>query len=127
MYCGAALSGSRGETPSLPFLCRRFFSQTEKKCRNAGNVYHLIIVRGEGRSQLSTIRNCYNFISASPIADSRKGCHYGVLKFGIWQHKISRFCAAIPQSRLTPSQLPLHKGAEIKFYIVIKIVFKSWL
>ena len=41
--------------------------------------------------------------------------------------KISRFCATIPQSRLTPSQLPLHKGAEIKFCIVIKIVLKSWL
>ena len=40
--------GSRGETPSLPFLCRRFFSQTEKKCRNAGSVKSLIIVGREG-------------------------------------------------------------------------------
>ena len=44
--------GSRGETPSLPFLCRRFFSQTEKKCRNAGSIYCLIIVGREGNSQL---------------------------------------------------------------------------
>ena len=48
MYCGAAFAGSRGETPSLPFLCRRFFSQTEKKCRNAGSIYRLIIVGREG-------------------------------------------------------------------------------
>ena len=37
---------------SLPFLCRRFFSQTEKKCRNAGSVKSLIIVGREGNSQL---------------------------------------------------------------------------
>ena len=43
------------------------------------------------------------------------------------RQKISRFCTAIPQSRLTPSQLPLHKGAKIKFHSVIKFVFKSWL
>ena len=48
MYCGAALRGARGETSSLPFLCRRFFSQTEKKCRNAGSVKSLIIVGREG-------------------------------------------------------------------------------
>ena len=48
MYCGAALRGARGETSSLPFLCRRFFSQTEKKCRNAGSVKSLIIEGREG-------------------------------------------------------------------------------
>ena len=44
--------GSRGETPSLPFLCRRFFSQTEKKCRNAGSIKYLIIVWREGRARI---------------------------------------------------------------------------
>ena len=112
---------------SLLFFCRRFLFQIKRKCRNAGSIHPLIRVRSEGRNQLSAIQLCYNFVSATPIADSRKGCPYEVLKFGRLQHKISRFCAAIPQSRLTPSQLPLHKGAEIKFYIVIKIVFKSRL
>ena len=48
--CTAArrCGGARGETPSLPFLCRRFFSQTEKECRNAGSVKSLIIVGREG-------------------------------------------------------------------------------
>ena len=53
---------------SLLFFCRRFLFQIKRKCRNAESVYHLIIVGREGRSQLSTSRNCYNFISA--IADS---------------------------------------------------------
>ena len=47
-HCG----GARGETSSLPFLCRRLFSQAEKKCRNAGSIYCLIIVGREGNSQL---------------------------------------------------------------------------
>ena len=41
--------GSRGETPSLLFFCRRFLFQTKRKCRNAGGLYHLIIARSEGR------------------------------------------------------------------------------
>ena len=57
--------GSRGETPSLPFLCRRFFSQTEKKCRNAGSIYCLIIVGREGNSQYKQIK-----IVVSASADS---------------------------------------------------------
>ena len=69
MYCGAALPGGyRGSPPVLLFFCRRFLFQIKRKCRNAESVYHLIIVGREGRSQLSTSRNCYNFISA--IADS---------------------------------------------------------
>ena len=52
----------------LFFFCWRFLFQIKRKCRNAESVYHLIIVGREGRSQLSTSRNCYNFISA--IADS---------------------------------------------------------
>ena len=52
-------------------------------CRTAGSVYHLIIVRSEGRNQLATIQPYYNFVSASPISDSHKGCPYEVrgLKF----------------------------------------------
>ena len=83
MYCGAALPGSRGEPPSLPFLCRRFLFQIKRKCRNAGSVYHLIIVRSEGRNQLSTIQLYYNFVSATPISDSRKGCPYEQLAIDI--------------------------------------------
>ena len=83
MYCGAALPGSRGVALSLLFFCRRFLFQIKRKCRNAGSVYHLIIVRSEGRNQLSTIQLYYNFVSATPISDSRKGCPYEVrgLKF----------------------------------------------
>ena len=67
----------------LLFFCRRFLFQIKRKCRNAGSVYHLIIVRSEGRNQLSTIQLYYNFVSATPISDSRKGCPYEVrgLKF----------------------------------------------
>ena len=61
------VAGSRGETPSLPFLCRRFFSQTEKKCRNAGSVYHLIMVGREGRGQI--LRPCF---SSSPLQITRQ-------------------------------------------------------
>ncbi len=53
--------------PSLPFLCRRFFSQTEKKCRNAGSVYHLIMVGREGRGQI--LRPCF---SSSPLQITRQ-------------------------------------------------------
>ena len=83
MYCGAALPGSRGVALSLLFFCRRFLFQIKRKCRNAGSVYHLIIVRSEVRNQLSTIQLYYNFVSATPISDSRKGCPYEVrgLKF----------------------------------------------
>ena len=83
MYCGAALRGYRGIPPVLLFFCRRFLFQIKRKCRNAGSVYHLIIARSEGRNQLSTIQLYYNFVSATPISDSRKGCPYEVrgLKF----------------------------------------------
>ena len=49
MCCGAALSGSRGETPRLLFFYRRFLFQTKRKCRNAGSAYRLIMVGREGR------------------------------------------------------------------------------
>ena len=71
MYCGAALPGSRGETPSLPFLCRRFFSQTEKKCRNAGSIYCLIIVGREGSKPI--INKSKLLYRLPSIADSREG------------------------------------------------------
>ena len=74
MYCGAALRGARGETSSLPFLCRRFFSQTEKKCRNAGSVKSLIIVGREGSKPI--INKSKLLYRLPSIADSREGCPY---------------------------------------------------
>ena len=74
MYCGAALRGARGETSSLPFLCRRFFFQTEKKCRNAGSIYCLIIVGREGSKPI--INKSKLLYRLPPIADSREGCPY---------------------------------------------------
>ena len=75
--------GCRAETARLLFFCRRFLFQIKRKCRNAGSIYRLIMVCSEGRNQLATIQPYYNFISASPISDSRKGCPYEVrgLKF----------------------------------------------
>ena len=41
--------GYRGNPPVLLFFCRHFLFQTKRKCRNAGSIYYLIIVRSEGR------------------------------------------------------------------------------
>ena len=83
--CTAArrCGGYRGISPVLLFFCRRFLFQIKRKCRNAGSIYCLIMVCSEGRNQLATIQPYYNFVSASPISDSRKGCPYEVrgLKF----------------------------------------------
>ena len=135
MYCGAALRGARGETSSLPFLCRRFFSQTENKCRNAGSVKSLIIVGREGSKPI--INKSKLLYRLPPIADSREGCPYersvkqafskilcraSGTKYKTISHY--KFCGKIisaptayiccfersktpSQSRLTPSQLPL--------------------
>ena len=75
--------GCRAGTARLLFFCRRFLFQIKRKCRNAGSIYRLIMVCSEGRNQLATIQPYYNFVSASPISDSRKGCPYEVrcLKF----------------------------------------------
>ena len=75
--------GCRAGTARLLFFCRRFLFQIKRKCRNAGSIYCLIMVCSEGRNQLATIQPYYNFVSASPISDSRKGCPYEVrgLKF----------------------------------------------
>ena len=75
--------GCRAGTARLFFFCRRFLFQIKRKCRNAGSIYRLIMVCSEGRNQLATIQPYYNFVSASPISDSRKGCPYEVrgLKF----------------------------------------------
>ena len=51
MYCGVALPGSRGGVLSLLFFCRRFLFQIKRKCRNAGSIYHLIIVHSEGKKR----------------------------------------------------------------------------
>ena len=68
--------GCRAGTARLLFFCRRFLFQIKRKCRNAGSIYRLIMVCSEGRNQLATIHPYYNFVSASPISDSRKGCPY---------------------------------------------------
>ena len=44
--------GHRGIPPVLLFFCRRFLFQIKRKCRNAGSIYHLIIVGREDRVQI---------------------------------------------------------------------------
>ena len=51
MYCDVALPGSWGGALSLLFFCRRFLFQIKRKCRNAGSIYHLIIVHSEGKKR----------------------------------------------------------------------------
>ena len=87
--------GCRAGTARLLFFCRRFLFQIKRKCRNAGSVYPLIIVCSEGRNQLSTIQPYYNFVSASPISYSRKGCPYEVLYFKNMQSR-GRMISALP-------------------------------
>ena len=44
--------GTGGFPPVLLFFCRHFLFQIKRKCRNAGSVYHLIMVCSEGRVQI---------------------------------------------------------------------------
>ena len=44
--------GCRAGTARLLFFCRRFLFQTKRKCRSAGSIYLLIIVRREDRVQI---------------------------------------------------------------------------
>ena len=44
--------GTGGIPPVLLFFCRRFLFQIKRKCRNAGSIYHLIIVGREDRVQI---------------------------------------------------------------------------
>ena len=116
-YCGAALRGSRGEALSLLFFCRRFLFQIKRKCRNAESLYPLIMVRSEGRNQLSTIQPYYNFVSASPIADSRKGCPYEVrgLKFVRIFEKRTKFAPTACKTSFSEDFMPLsrHRCVEV--------------
>ena len=100
--------GCRAGTARLLFFCRRFLFQIKRKCRNAGSIYCLIMVCSEGRNQLATIQPYYNFVSASPISDSRKGCPYEVrgLKFV----RISRQIPVCRTDKKEPSFLtaPIH-------------------
>ena len=43
--------GCRAGTARLLFFCRRFLFQIKRKCRNAGSIYHLIIVHSEGKKR----------------------------------------------------------------------------
>jgi len=45
---------------SLLFFCRRFLFQIKRKCRNAGSIYHLIIVHSEGKKDF-----CEDFVPLS--------------------------------------------------------------
>ena len=51
--CTAArrCGGYRGIPPVLLFFCRHFLFQIKRKCRNAGSIYHLIIVHSEGKKR----------------------------------------------------------------------------
>ena len=44
--------GCRAGTARLLFFCRRFLFQIKRKCRSAGSIYLLIIVRREDRVQI---------------------------------------------------------------------------
>ena len=48
---GFLMTGKK-KAHSLLFFCRRFLFQIKRKCRNAGNIYRLIIVRSEDRVQI---------------------------------------------------------------------------
>ena len=114
MYCGAALPGSRGETPSLPFLCRRFFSQTEKKCRNAGSVKSLIIVGREGSKPI--ISKSKLLYRLPPIADSRKGCPYERLAIDICRCRGSGASRSPHPTSCISKNLCRFRGRIISYY-----------
>ena len=129
MYCGAAFAGSRGAALSLLFFCRRFLFQIKRKCRNAGSVYRLIMVCSEGRNQLSTIQPYYNFVSAAPMTDSRKGCPYDVrsLNFVRIFKRRTKFAPTVCKKHFSEDFMPLsrqrcvegaapYKYASIKLY-----------
>ena len=58
--------------PALLFFCRRFFSKTEKKCRNAGSVKYLIRVGREGRGLKTSNSKSLNFRRRTKFATT--GC-----------------------------------------------------
>ena len=103
------MPGSRGETPSLPFLCRRFFSQTEKKCRNAGSVKSLIIVGREGSKPI--ISKSKLLYRLPPISDSRKGCPYEVrgLKFVRIFERRTKFAPTVCKTSFSEDFMPLSR------------------
>ena len=82
LSAAARRCGCRAGTARLLFFCRRFLFQIKRKCRNTESVYHLIIMRSEGRSRLSQFITLYRL---SPITDSRKGCPYEVRRLKIVQ------------------------------------------
>ena len=67
LRCGVAgASGSRGGTPSLLFFCRRFLFQIKRKCRNAGSIRNLIVVRRKVRYKFILCRCRGSGASRSP-------------------------------------------------------------
>ena len=89
---------------SLLFFCRRFLFQIKRKCRNAEGIHPLIKVRSKGRNQLSTIQPYYNFVSASPISDSRQNKYL---------RKFRAACAASVRRVAAPYKLHGNKSLQI--------------
>ena len=110
--------GSRGETPSLLFFCRRFLFQTKRKCRNAGGLYHLIIARSEGREWTLQFYLCRS--RGSGASGSPHPTKYAAIRLSKFRGRMASAPAAYiyyfeqskitPQSRLTPSRLT-YRGA----------------
>ena len=60
----------------------------------------MIIVRSEGRNQLSTIQLYYNFVSATPISDSRK-CTVQYDSIQVVQDDSIQFCDILEGKEMT--------------------------
>ena len=99
---------------SLPFLCRRFFSQTEKKCRNAGSVKSLIIVGREGSKPI--ISKSKLLYRLPPIADSRKGCPYERLAIDICRCRGSGASRSPHPTSCISKNLCRFRGRIISYY-----------
>ena len=73
--------GYRGIPPVLLFFCRHFLFQIKRKCRNAGSIKYLIVAGRECSSQLSTIRNGYDLVSASADSGQPQGPPLQIVQF----------------------------------------------
>ena len=58
--------GYRGNPPVLLFFCRRFLFQIKRKCRNAGSIRNLIVVRRKVRYKFILCRCRGSGASRSP-------------------------------------------------------------
>ena len=69
------------------------------------------MVCSEGRNQLSTIQPYYNFVSAAPMTDSRKGCPYDVrsLNFVRIFKRRTKFAPTVCKKRFSEDFMPLSR------------------